>query len=160
MHALAATVRNGDDGEERWFCGGGRHTWLATEEETNGQFILFEDALDQGKVTPLHRHDNADETFYLLAGEILLDIDGAQQTVGAGGIAIIPRGIPHAFKVVSADARMLCLHTPGGGEAFYRLASEPVVAGEPAPPVDFDRVRKAASETNAIEIMGPPPFQP
>jgi hypothetical protein len=53
---------------------------------------------------------------------------------------------------------MLCLQTPGSGEAFYREASEPVTAGESAPPVDFDRVRAAAASTGAIELLGPPPF--
>jgi hypothetical protein len=52
---------------------------------------------------------------------------------------------------------MLCLQTPGAGEAFYRHASDPAGAGDP-PPVDFERVRQAAAATGAIEILGPPPF--
>jgi hypothetical protein len=76
----------------------------------------------------------------------------------AGGIAIIPRGVPHAFLVTSPQARMLCLQTPGTGEAFYRLASEPMVPGEPATAVDFARVGAAAAQTGAIQILGPPPF--
>jgi quercetin dioxygenase-like cupin family protein len=152
------TIRSADAAEQRWFCGGGRHTWLATEEETQGAFLLFEDALEQGKDTPLHRHDHSDETFYMLSGEILLDVDGDRRTIGAGGIAIIPRGIPHAFTVTSSEAKMLCLQTPGGGERFYRLASEPVIARQPATPLDFGRVQRAAGETGAIEILGPSPF--
>ncbi len=94
----------------------------------------------------------------MLEGEILLHIDGEQLPLHAGGIAIIPRGIPHAFMVTSELARMLCLQTPGSGEDFYRLASEPAVEGEPSSPVDFDRVREAAIQTGAIELLGPPPF--
>jgi hypothetical protein len=119
---------------------------------------MFQDDLDAGKATPLHRHPGADETFYMLEGEIVLHIDGQQQRLTAGGIAIIPRGVPHAFMVTSAQAQMLCLQTPGGGEAFYRRASEPAIQGEPPTPVDFDRVREAATHTGAIEILGPPPF--
>ncbi len=158
MSTRAATVRERGDGEQRWFCGGGLHTWIATEEETGGAFLMFEDALDAGKVTPLHIHPDADETFYLLEGEIALHIDGNQQPLRAGGIAIIPRGVPHAFLVTSPQARMLCLQTPGTSEAFYRLASEPVVAGEPATTIDFARVSAAAAQTGAIQILGPPPF--
>jgi quercetin dioxygenase-like cupin family protein len=158
MKTLAATVRENGDGEQRWFCGGGLHTWKATEEETGGAFLIFEDSLDAGKVTPLHRHPDADETFYMLEGEIVLHVDGAECQLGAGGIAVIPRGIPHAFKVTSAHARMLCLQTPGGGGVFYRLASEPALHGEPPAPIDFDRVQAAATRTGAIEILGPPPF--
>jgi quercetin dioxygenase-like cupin family protein len=158
MKTLAATVRESGEGEQRWFCGGGLHTWKATEEETGGAFLMFEDQLDAGKVTPLHRHPEADETFYMLEGEIVLHIDGETRKLGAGAIAIVPRGIPHAFMVTSTEARMLCLHTPGGGGAFYRLASEPAVPGDPAAPVDFERVGRAAAQTGAVEILGPPPF--
>lgn len=157
--ALAVTVRSSGEGERRWFCGGGLHTWKATEDETGGAFLLFEDDLDAGKVTPLHRHPGVDETFYMLEGEILLHIEGDEpRPVQAGGIAIIPRGLPHAFLVTSGRARMLCLQTPGTGESFYRHASEPYVTGQPASPVDFGRVRAAAVETGAIELLGPPPF--
>jgi len=158
MTTLHATVRDTGEGERRWFCGGGLHTWIATPEDSGGAFLLFEDQLDLGKVTPLHRHPDADETFYMLDGEILLHIDGEQRPLHAGGIAIIPRGIPHAFMVTSALARMLCLQTPGSGEEFYRLASEPVVDGEQPAPVDFGRVREAANQAGGIELLGPPPF--
>jgi quercetin dioxygenase-like cupin family protein len=158
MTILDATVRDGGEGEQRWFCGGGLHTWKATREDTGGAFLLFEDQLDLGKVTPLHRHPAADETFYMLDGDVLLHIDGEQRPLHTGGIAVIPRGVPHAFMVTSGLARMLCLQTPGSGEEFYRLASEPVVEGEPPAPIDFDRVREAATLTHAIELLGPPPF--
>ena len=158
MKTLAATIRDSGAGEQRWFCGGGLHTWKATSDETGGAFLMFEDRLDEGKVTPLHRHPDADETFYMLEGEIRLHVDGTERLLGAGGIAVIPRGIPHAFMVTSPQARMLCLQTPGGGDAFYRLASEPAHADEPAAPIDFDRVRAAASQTGAIDILGQPPF--
>ena len=157
METSDTTVRARESGERRWFYGGGVHTWLATESETGGAYLLFEDALDLGKVTPLHQHPDADETFYMLQGEVWLHIAGTEQTLAAGGIAIIPRGVPHAFAVTTPTARMLCLQTPGGGEAFYRSASEPAGAGEPPMP-DFARVRAAAAATGSIEILGPPPF--
>ncbi|HEY2041513.1 MAG TPA: quercetin 2,3-dioxygenase [Jatrophihabitans sp.] len=159
MKTTVVTVRESGEGERRWFCGGGMHTWKATAEETDGAFLIFEDELDAGKVTPLHRHPGADETFYMLEGEIMLHIDGQpQRQLRPGGIAVIPRGIPHAFMVTSPEARMLCLQTPGTGEAFYRRASEPVIDGEPAAAVDFGRIAEAAAQTGAIEILGPPPF--
>jgi hypothetical protein len=73
---------------------------------------------------------------------------------------MIPRGVPHAFMVTSPHARMLCLQNPGAGEDFFRLASEPAGAGAAPTPVDFDRVRAAAVETGAVDIIGPPPFRP
>ena len=158
MNTLTATVRQQGEGEQAWFYGGGTFTWKVTGSETGGAFFMLEDQLVQGKVTPLHIHPDADETFYMLEGEILAHIDGDEHAIGAGGLAVFPRGVPHAFMVTSPTARMLAFQNPAAGEAFYRHASEPVVAGAEPPPVDFDRIRAAAEATGAIVILGPPPF--
>jgi quercetin dioxygenase-like cupin family protein len=153
------TVRSAAQGERRWFYGGGVHTWKATADETGGAFLLFEDCMDQGKVTPLHLHPDSDETMYVLEGEIRMHIDGTDYTIGEGGIAVAPRGVPHAFMVISAVARLLCLHTPGCCQAFYWDASEPLdLDEEPSGAVDFNRVRASALRNGGIEILGPPPF--
>jgi mannose-6-phosphate isomerase-like protein (cupin superfamily) len=158
-------VRATEDGERRWFFGGGLHIWKATAEETDGAFLLFEDRMSGGKVTPLHLHPDSDETMIVLEGEILMHLDGVDHLVGAGGIASAPRGVPHAFKVPGADgARVLCLHTPGCCQAFYWDASEPVAGndgrGADAGPVDMGRVQASAMKNGGIEILGPPPFGP
>ena len=80
MTTLETTVRAHGAGERRWFCGGGVHTWLATEDETGGAYLLFEDALDAGKVTPLHQHPEADETFYVLEGEVRLQLPARRES--------------------------------------------------------------------------------
>jgi quercetin dioxygenase-like cupin family protein len=156
---LVPIVRAEQEGERRWFSGGGIHTWKATAEETGGAFLLFEDRLEQGKVTPLHVHPESDETMIVLDGEILMHLDGVEHVIAAGGIAIAPRGVPHAFKVVGPDGtRLLCLHTPGCCQAFYWDASEPMDEGFSARTVDMERVRASATRNGGIEILGPPPF--
>jgi len=118
--ARKSLVRATEEGERRWFFGGGLHIWKATADDTDGAFLLFEDRVDYGKVKPLHLHPDSDETMIVLQGEILMHLDGAEHTVRAGGIASAPRGIPHAFKVSGAGgARLLCLHTPGCCQEFY-----------------------------------------
>jgi quercetin dioxygenase-like cupin family protein len=158
-------VRSSEDGERRWFAGGGLHIWKATATETDGAFILFEDRMAHGKVTPLHIHPDSDETMIVLEGEIVMHLDGQEHTVEAGGIASAPRNVPHAFKVSGADgARLLCLHTPGCCQAFYWDASDPAPAdareGVDAPPVDMARVQASMKKNGGIEILGPPPFGP
>jgi quercetin dioxygenase-like cupin family protein len=155
---LRATVRAAGEGAQRWFYGGGVHTWLATSEDTGGAFLLFEDAMDAGKRTPLHTHPDADETMYVLAGEIVMHLDGADVPVRAGGLAIAPRGVPHAFLVTADGTRLLCLQTPGCCQAFYLGASEPL-SGDTSRVVDFDRIRESAAVNGGIEILGPPPFR-
>ena len=152
----APIIRGTDEGEKRWFYGGALLTWKATSAETDGAFSLWEAAMVHGKVTPLHNHP-ADETMYMLEGEILMHMDGRETRVGAGGFVFAPRGVPHAFMVLSDLARMLTLHTPGSCEAFYHGASESAVDGGSGP-VDFDRIYASAATNGGIEILGPPPF--
>ncbi len=159
MSTLVPIVRNAGEGEKLWFYGGGVHTWLATSSETGGALLLFDDVMTMGKTTPLHSHPDVDETLYVLDGEILVHVDGRDQKLGRGGVAMVPRGVPHAFLVTSQSARLLTLETPGSSEAFYRGASEPLTPSlEAAAPVDFDRVRASAARNGGIEILGPPPF--
>jgi quercetin dioxygenase-like cupin family protein len=165
MSTAGPIVRSRAEGERRWFAGGGLHTWKATAEETGGAFLLFEDEMTQGKRTPLHTHPDADESMYVLDGEILMHIDGQLHPVRAGGLAVAPRGVPHAFLVVSPTARLLCLQTPGCCQAFYLAASDPVGADKTGPgqgdqpgEVDFGRVRAAAQQHGGIVLLGPPPF--
>jgi quercetin dioxygenase-like cupin family protein len=151
-------IRGADDGERRWFSGGGVHVWKARAEETAGAFLLFEDVMDGGKSTPLHTHPDSDESMYILEGEILMHMNDRDYRVSAGGLAVAPRGIPHAFMVLSPVVRMLCLHTPGVCEGFYWDASDPIAADVRSGTVDFERVRDSAARNGGIEILGPPPF--
>ncbi len=113
MNKLVSIVRAEGEGEKLWFYGGGIHTWLATSSETGGAFLLFDDVMTRGKTTPLHSHPEVDETLYVLEGEILLHVDGREQRLGRGSMAMVPRGVPHAFLVTSESARLLTLETPG-----------------------------------------------
>ena len=63
------------------------------------------------------------------------------------------------FLVVSATARLWCLHTPGCCRAFYWNASEPIGVDDPSSgTVDFALVRSSAKTYGGIVILGPPPF--
>lgn len=157
MSTATSVIRNVEDMEQRWFYGGGTHLWLATESETAGGFMLFEDLLAAGKTTPWHTHPH-EESFYVIEGAIRLRVNDIERDLRAGGFAVVPRETPHAFLVTSAQARLLSLHTPAGGEAFFRAASEPVREGGAHPGVDFSRVVSAGNETGAMTVLGPPPF--
>src|ERR671916_750867 len=128
MSTAGAIIRRDGEGERRWFAGGGVHVMKATAEETDGAFMLLENRMTRGKTTPLHTHPNLDETLIVLEGEILVYAEGREYRVGPRGVAVALRGVPHAFMVTSESALMLPLQPPGGGEAFYREASEPATA--------------------------------
>ena len=159
MNARVPIIRAAGEGDHRSFLGGGLHTWKLMTEDTGGAFFLLEDVMAQGKCTPLHCHPEADETVYLLEGEILVNVDGKENRVGAGGMTFTPKGVPHAFIVVSESARTLALQTPGIGQAFYRDASEPA-DGATSETVDIARLQASANANpRGVQILGPPPFE-
>ena len=149
-------VRTAQEGERRWFLGGGLHVWKLSSEETDGELFVFEDLLSQGKMTPLHRHPDASETLYVLEGTIVAHVDGTEREIGAAGVVHFPRGVTHAFRVASESARVLCIQTPGSGQPFYLAASEAATEGSGR--VDFGRLSEIARTSESIEILGPPPF--
>ena len=162
MQTTGAVIRDGGEAERRWFAGGGEHAWLAKAEETGGAFAAFVDHLARGKMTPLHMHPDADDSMYVIDGEIRYEANGEQHTVGAGGFVTALRGTPHAFMVTSETATLFCFQTPGAGQAFYLDASDPVEsAGQPAGAVDIARLQDAAARhPAAVQFLGPPPFPP
>jgi quercetin dioxygenase-like cupin family protein len=160
MSTAVPIIRGEGEGERLWFAGGGVWTMKATAEETDGAFMLFEDRMPRGKTTPLHTHPHEDETYIVLEGEILVHVEGTEHLVGPGSVAVVPRGVPHAFMVTSESALILALQTPGSGWAFYRDITEPATAETDPAKTDWDRLRAAAERhPDIIQILGPPPFE-
>jgi quercetin dioxygenase-like cupin family protein len=159
MSSAVPIIRQRDEGERMWFSGGGVFTWKATSAETGGAFFMIEDRMEQGKVTPLHVHPAHDEAIYLLDGEILAHVEGAEHRVGPGGLFFAPRGVVHAFMVVSESAHVLAVMTPGDGESFYRDVGEPATDADVSRPPDWARLRAVAATSEVIEILGPAPFE-
>lgn len=155
----APVIRQRDEGERMWFAGGGLFTFKVTSADTDGSLLLFEDEMQRGKCTPLHQHPQEEETLYVLDGDLLVHVAGEEYEVRTGGCFMVPRGVAHAFLVMSESARVLAILTPGAAEAFYRDAGEPSTSPEDARrPADFARLRAAAERSPSIEILGPPPF--
>lgn len=156
---FGAIIRRKDEGEKLWFAGGGVFTMKARARDTGGAFLLLEDDMVRGKVTPMHVHPAEDESIYVLEGELLVDVDGEKFAVGEGDFFCALRGCPHAFMVTSETARILVWQTPGTGEQFYDEASEPVLSEADAQRgPDFERLMAVAAKSTSIEIVGPPPF--
>ena len=159
MASLVPIVRNVGEGDKQSFAGGGLHTWKLLAEEAGDAFFLFEDTMAKGKTTPLHLHPEAHEMTYVIDGEIELQADGNRSRVRSGGMSFVPMRVAHAFVVVSNEARLITVQSPGGvGQAFYRGASEPAV-DDTSESVDLGRLRAAAAANPlGITILGPPPF--
>jgi quercetin dioxygenase-like cupin family protein len=121
-------------------------------------FSLVEVLTTAGRATGLHT-DPSHETFYVLEGELLFHVDGAEHRAQAGTTVAIPRGVPHAFMAVSETARFLVLNTPGGHDRFFRAGGQPAASRDlaTAPPPDHERTM-AAAKACGVQLLGPPPF--
>ena len=161
MSSLTPIVRNAGEGDRRAFFGGGLQLWKLLAEDTDDAFFLFEDTMLKDKTTPLHLHPEAHEMTYVIDGEIEVQADGNRSRVRTGGLSFVPKGVAHAFIVVSAEARLLSIQSPGGvGQAFYRGASDPATSDSPDT-LDLARLQATAAENpDGIVILGPPPFAP
>lgn len=162
MSSSTAIIRAQGEGDAVWF-NSDLFTFKATSDETDQAFTLFEELSQRGKVTPLHLHPNADETFCVIDGEILVYVDGTERTVERGGVAFVPRGVPHAMMVTSETARMLTIVTPGYKELemFFRDVGQPAVQRSlpPSAPLPMEKIRAAAVRHGSVVILGAPPFK-
>jgi quercetin dioxygenase-like cupin family protein len=145
------------EGEALWFNGALQNVKVpgAWSEDA---FSLVEVMSSEGRATGIHT-DPSHETFYVLDGEILFHVDGEQHPARAGDTVAIPRGVPHAFLIVSETARFLVLNTPGGHDRFFRAGGEPATSRDlaSAPPPDPERTM-AAARAYGVSFLGPPPF--
>ena len=159
MTSLIPIVSNAGEGDRQSFSGGGLHTWKLLADDTDGTFFLFEDTMVKDKTTPLHLHPEAHELTYVLDGEIEIEVDGKRDRVRSGGMSFVPKGVAHAFVVVSAEARLITIQSPGAvGQAFYRGASDPA-DHDAVDIVDIARLQSAAAQNpRGIKLLGPPPF--
>ena len=74
------------------------YRFLATGEDTNGKYALWEAIVPPGGGPPPHVHSREEEGFYILEGEITFTVDGERVVATAGMFANMPVGTPHSFK--------------------------------------------------------------
>lgn len=136
-------------------------------EQTDGRLIQVHSKDPRGLAPPLHIHHGADETLYVIDGELTIFVGGERMSVGPGAFAFVPMGTPHAFLVTSEWAETVITCSPAGiqGPAgfgiagFFRDVGVPVVPGGSAPGVTEANPEELARKMAqyGIEVVGPPP---
>jgi quercetin dioxygenase-like cupin family protein len=88
--------------------------------ESGDSILLFEETAPAGTETTFHLHRDSDEVAWVLSGEITFKIGDDVTVGGPGSCAFMPRGVPHAWKNISAEtARVLFLYTPAKAGGFF-----------------------------------------
>jgi quercetin dioxygenase-like cupin family protein len=148
------------EGEQLWFLG----TLAIVRvpgDATDGRLAVIEFLFPHNASPPLHTHPQ-DESYIVLDGRLTVQSATDRFELTAGGMGVIPRRVPHSFRVDSAEARVLVLSTPAGLEQLVRDGSVPASAAT-LPPADTPRPAPAQLEQifrNHQQINLGPPLAP
>jgi quercetin dioxygenase-like cupin family protein len=100
--------------------GRGEARILVGAERSGGAWWLGSFRNDPGSRTSMHLHHSADEQFYALEGVISVWMDGSWHDLPPGGLAVVPRGTPHALgNRTNQTVRFLNSGNPAGFERFF-----------------------------------------
>jgi quercetin dioxygenase-like cupin family protein len=111
------------------------YRFLATSEDTDGKYAMWEAIVPPGGGPPPHIHSREEECFYILEGEITFQINNQRLVATAGMFANMPVGSLHSFKNESGKpAKMLISAAPAGLEQMFFEVGQPVALGATAAP--------------------------
>jgi quercetin dioxygenase-like cupin family protein len=135
------------------------YRFLATGDDTNGKYAMWEAIVPPGGGPPPHVHSREEEGFYILEGEITFTINGERIVATAGMFANMPVGTPHSFKNEGdRPARMLISVAPAGLEKMFFEFGVPLAEGATTafPPTEeeIDKLLEIAPKYG-IEIVLP-----
>ena len=96
----------------------------------------------------------------VVAGELLVQIDGFDHRHGSGGVAAAPPRRSPRFRRPRRQRRESSVADARQRGGVLRGASEPAGDDDTGAegPVDFDRVRASAERSGGMQMLGPPPF--
>jgi len=104
--------------------------------DTNGKFTIIENHNDPGVGIPMHVHENEDEIFHILEGQMEFELQGKTNLLSKGDMIFLPRMVPHSFRVVGdIKCKAIVTVVPSGIEEMFESLS----ALPPGPP-DFEKV--------------------
>ncbi|TPE43265.1 cupin domain-containing protein [Pontibacter mangrovi] len=119
---------------------------VLTQEQTGGQYAVFEDNVPPLGGPPPHTHP-AEEVFYVLSGDfefVLNDLANPFRAT-AGSVVHVPSNALHTFKNVGDSAgKLLTIVTPGNLVNYFREIGEPITNEADRPdltvPPDFSKI--------------------
>ena len=124
-----------ESGKSFWGPGGDRYRFLITGKTSGGSCFTVECLVPPGGGPPKHAHLLEDECFYLLEGELEIEVGGERMDVRAGGFVHAPRGVPHTYRNTgTAHAKMIVTFTPAGMEGWFEKTLIPISEENQMPP--------------------------
>jgi len=124
-----------DEGKKLNILGDNQQIKL-TGKDTNGQFLAIYQDNPPNTQIPMHVHQNEDEVYKVLEGEIEFTVGEKKYVLKSGDTIFLPRNIPHTWKVVgTSNAKVYLDIFPAGLENMFEEMNK-----LPAGPPDFPKV--------------------
>ena len=153
-----ALVSGPGEGEHIWFLGS-LVTIKVPGDAVDGRCTMLEFLMPRGVSPPRHYH-GSDETFTVLEGELTFVAGDERFTGEPGSDWVVPRGVPHTFRVESETARLVAAYVPAGlMEDCFRKAGVPAATATLPPPDAPARPMEVIEEvmrTHDHHNVGPP----
>lgn len=121
--------------------------------------IVLEMTLPIGHAPALHVHHELDDTWYVLEGRMAVRCGDDEYIAEAGHWVSMPRGVPHAFRVVGdRPARILTVHDNTTFRDFVADLGVPTAERVPPPEPSFPAMDHLISVANSHDLspVGPP----
>ncbi|MDQ6642178.1 MAG: cupin domain-containing protein [Actinomycetota bacterium] len=149
-------VANERDQQSLEWIGGSTVRVLLDSVTTSGQLTAISSALNAGDAAPVHVHSLEDEVFLLVSGSAVVWSGDDRYELDAGGVAYLPRDVPHSYRITSDGTQMLTLCTPGGIEGFFRGAGHDLATQRPDNWQLTPAVMAPHAQAHGITLLGPP----
>jgi quercetin dioxygenase-like cupin family protein len=121
--------------------------------DTDGSYAIMENVTPPQGGPPLHRHGREDESFYVIEGEFLFEVDGKQMRASTGCTVFAPKGTVHTFQNIGEkDGRLLVIVQPAGLDLFFEELSG-AMRGIAQP--EMSKIVPIAHKYG-LELLGPP----
>lgn len=145
--------------DDAWFLAT-RVRFKLSAADNAGRLSIIESDMPFGFSPPIHVHQNENETFCVLAGEVRFEVDGEAVVARAGDVVHAASGTVHSFIVTSPGGGRFLTITDGQFEAMVRELARPAEHADlppftPPTPAQAQALA-AACLRNGIELLGPP----
>ena len=95
-------------------------THKLTSHQTGGAYYLFESLFESETGNRLHVHRREDEVAYVLDGALEIRLADQTVVVEAGGVAHLPKNVPHAIRnPLKTPSRYLFMTIPAGLDQWF-----------------------------------------
>jgi quercetin dioxygenase-like cupin family protein len=137
-------IRGPGEGQLVIWPNGTRFFFQAAAEDTGGVLSVGTSTLPPAGAASPHVHEQNEETFYVLEGEITVGLGDRTSRAPAGSFVFVPRGVVHSLRNEgSTPATLLVIITPAGMERmFEELGHVFSTGGGPPDPAAIAAVRR------------------